>query len=38
MYFECSDKFVDSPNCEIPKISEIVQFRELANFQILKNL
>ena len=31
------DKYVDSPNCKIPKISEIVRFRKLVNFQILKN-
>ena len=30
------DKFVNFPICKIPKISEIVQFWKLANFQILK--
>ena len=30
------DKFVYFPNCKFPKIAEIVRFRKLAKFQILK--
>ena len=30
------DKFFNFPNCNIPIISEIVQFRKLENFHILK--
>ena len=28
------DKFVNFPNCKIPKISEIVQFGKLVNYHI----